>query len=116
MTIDAAGLPLSISSKTYHPNLGDVVMTTTFADYQDVNGLKLPAKITGKVDDFTTYEIQASKQAIDAPLGDMSAPPDVDEAGRSRRRRTSPLSRSARACGSSPGSRITACSSSSPIT
>jgi glyoxylase-like metal-dependent hydrolase (beta-lactamase superfamily II) len=77
MTIDAAGLPLSISSKTYHPNLGDVVMTTTFADYQDVNGLKLPAKITGKVDDFTTYEIQASKQTIDAPVGNVSAPPEV---------------------------------------
>jgi glyoxylase-like metal-dependent hydrolase (beta-lactamase superfamily II) len=77
MTIDAAGLPLSIASKTYHPNLGDVVQTTTFADYQDVNGLKLPAKITGKVDDFTTYEIQASKQALDAPVGDMAAPSEV---------------------------------------
>ena len=77
MTIDAAGLPLSISSKTYQPNLGDVVMTTTFADYQDVNGLKLPAKISGKVDDFTTYELQASKQAIDPPIGEISAPPDV---------------------------------------
>ena len=77
MTIDAAGLPLSISSKTYHPNLGDVVVTTTFADYQDVNGLKLPAKITGKVDEFTTYEIQASKQTIDAPVGEVSAPPEV---------------------------------------
>ena len=77
MTIDAAGLPLSISSKTYNPNLGDVVVTTTFADYQDVNGLKLPAKITGKVDDFTTYEIQASKQAIGAPLGNISAPPEL---------------------------------------
>jgi glyoxylase-like metal-dependent hydrolase (beta-lactamase superfamily II) len=54
-----------------------VVMTTTFADYQDVNGLKLPAKITGKVDDFTTYEIQASKQTIDAPVGNVSAPPEV---------------------------------------
>ncbi|HZL94581.1 MAG TPA: MBL fold metallo-hydrolase, partial [Vicinamibacterales bacterium] len=77
MTIDAAGLPLSISSKTYHPNLGDVVVTTTFADYQDVNGVKLPAKITGKVDDFTTYEIQASKQTIDAPVANVSAPPEV---------------------------------------
>ena len=77
MTIDAAGLPLSIASKTYHPNLGDVVMTTTFADYQDVNGLKLPAKITGKVDDFTIYEIQASKQAIDAPVADIAAPAEV---------------------------------------
>ena len=77
MTIDAAGLPLSISNRTYHPNLGDVVMTTTFANYQDTNGLKLPATFTGKVDEFTTYEIQASKQAVDASLGEMSAPPAV---------------------------------------
>jgi len=77
MTIDAAGLPLSISSKTYHPNLGDVVMTTTFADYQDVNGVKLPARLAGKVDEFTTWEITASKQTIDAPVGNAAAPPDV---------------------------------------
>jgi len=77
MTIDATGLPLSISNQTYHPNLGDVVMTTTFADYQDVNGLRLPAGFTGKVDEFTTYEIQASTQALNAPLGDMAAPPAV---------------------------------------
>jgi glyoxylase-like metal-dependent hydrolase (beta-lactamase superfamily II) len=52
-------------------------MTTTFANYQDTNGLKLPATFTGKVDEFTTYEIQASKQAVDASLGEMSAPPAV---------------------------------------
>ena len=40
--------------RPYNANLGDVVITTTFADYQDVNGLQLPAQITGKVDDFTT--------------------------------------------------------------
>jgi glyoxylase-like metal-dependent hydrolase (beta-lactamase superfamily II) len=80
MTIDPSGLPLSISSKAYNANLGDVVITTTFADYQDSNGLKLPARIAGKVDDFTTYEIQASKQAVDATLGNMSAPPAVANA------------------------------------
>lgn len=74
MTIDAAGLPLSISSRTYHPNLGDVVMTTTFADYQDANGLKLPARMTGKVDEFKTWEINATKQSIDTDLGDLAAP------------------------------------------
>ena len=77
MTIDPTGLPLSISTRTYHPNLGDVVVTTTFADYQDTGGLRLPSRFTGKVDDFTTWEITASKQAIDAALGQMSAPPDV---------------------------------------
>jgi len=77
MTIDAAGLPLSISTKTDHPNLGDVVMTTTFADYQDVNGLKLPARFTGKVDEFTTFEIQASKQTTDAAVITGAASPEV---------------------------------------
>ena len=74
MTIDAAGLPLSISSRTYHPNLGDVVLTTTFADYQDTNGVKLPARMTGKVDEFTTWEIRATKQSIDTYVGDLAAP------------------------------------------
>lgn len=74
MTIDAAGVPLSISSNAYHANLGDVVMTTTFADYQDVNGLKLPRRLVGKVDDFTTWEIQGTKQTVDGTIGELSAP------------------------------------------
>ena len=74
MTIDAAGLPLSISSRTYQPNLGDVVVTTTFADYQDTNGVKLPARLTGKVDEFTTWETRATKQSIDGDVGDLAAP------------------------------------------
>ena len=74
LTIGADGMPLSASSKAYHPNLGDVVMTTTFADYQDVNGLRLPAKFEGKVDDFTTWEVTAAKQALDADVGDLAAP------------------------------------------
>ena len=78
-------------------------ITTTFADYQDSNGLKLPAKIIGKVDEFTTYEIQATKQSLDAALGDMAAPAASRQAGAPRRRRMSRLNRSARACGSSPG-------------
>lgn len=74
MTIDPAGVPLSISNRAAHPNLGDVVMTTTFAQYEDVNGVKLPAKMSGKVDDFTTWEITATKQFVDSDLGDLAAP------------------------------------------
>lgn len=77
MTIDAAGLPLSISSRTDHPNLGDVRLTTTFGDYQDTDGVKLPARISGKVDEFTTWEITAKRQAINGDLGDLAAPPAV---------------------------------------
>jgi glyoxylase-like metal-dependent hydrolase (beta-lactamase superfamily II) len=79
MTIDPTGVPLSISSKTYHPNLGDVVMTTTFAQYEDVNGVKLPRAMSGKVDDFTIYEITATSQFVDADLGDIAAPASVSQ-------------------------------------
>lgn len=77
MTINAAGEPLSISSKAYHPNLGDVAMTTTFGDFQDVNGLRLPARFTGKVDEFTTWEIRATRQALDGEIADLVAPAAV---------------------------------------
>jgi glyoxylase-like metal-dependent hydrolase (beta-lactamase superfamily II) len=74
MTIDASGRPLSISSKAYHPNLGDVVMLTTFGDWGDVGGLNLPSQFSGKVDDFTTWEIRATRQSLDGELGDLAAP------------------------------------------
>lgn len=77
LTIDAAGTPLSASSKAYHPNLGDVVMTTQFSGYQDVSGLRLPANLATKVDDFTTTEIHATRQTIDADVGDLAAPAAV---------------------------------------
>ena len=40
------GIPLSVSSKAYHSNLGDVVITTTFSSYDDVTGLRLPTSVT----------------------------------------------------------------------
>jgi glyoxylase-like metal-dependent hydrolase (beta-lactamase superfamily II) len=77
ITLDAAGVPVSVSSTSYHANLGDVVMTTTFSDYQDVSGLKLPAHLAGTVDDFTTWEIRAASQTLDAEVGDLAAPAAV---------------------------------------
>jgi glyoxylase-like metal-dependent hydrolase (beta-lactamase superfamily II) len=77
LTIDAGGVPLSISSNAYHANLGDVVMTTTFGDWQDVNGFKLPGRFTTKVDEFTTAEISARRQTVDVEPGDLAAPATV---------------------------------------
>ncbi len=74
LAVDTAGTPLSISSRTYHANLGDVVVTTALSDYQDVSGLKLPAGFEGKVDAFTTWELQASRQSLDGDVGDLSIP------------------------------------------
>jgi glyoxylase-like metal-dependent hydrolase (beta-lactamase superfamily II) len=74
LTLDAAGLPTEVSSRSYHANLGDVMLTTTFAEYQDIGGLKLPSRVTTKVDDFTTAELRFTRQAVDATIGDVAAP------------------------------------------
>ena len=54
-------LPTRVVSMTDNPNLGDVAIETSFADYQDVGGLKLPARLTTKTDTFTTVDIRADE-------------------------------------------------------
>ena len=74
LAIDAAGLPTRTASPGYNANLGDVTLTTTFAEYQDVGGLRLPTRITTKVDDFTTADLRLTTQAVDGDIGDLVAP------------------------------------------
>ena len=73
LTVDDRGLPVRITSPMPHPNLGDVLLVTEFADYRDVNGLMLPARIATKIDDFTTAEITLSGQRLDETV-DVAAP------------------------------------------
>ena len=77
LTTDAKGQPLSMASRVAHPNLGDVVVMTTFAKYVDVGGIKLPSELSGKVDNFTTWEVHAARQALDEPADGLAAPADV---------------------------------------
>jgi len=67
-------LPTRVVSMTDNVNLGDVAIETSFADYQDVSGLKLPARFTTNTDKTTTATLQVSKQAVDADAGDLAAP------------------------------------------
>ena len=75
LAIDATTkLPTRVVSMTDNPNLGDVAVETSFADYQDVNGLKLPAHLTTKTDKYTTVDIRATKQTVDGPAANLAAP------------------------------------------
>ena len=74
LVVDSAGLPTRVTSKTDQANLGDVTITTSFADYQDIGGLKLPAKLTTKTDEFTTAELRATQQTVDGDVGDLKLP------------------------------------------
>jgi glyoxylase-like metal-dependent hydrolase (beta-lactamase superfamily II) len=67
-------LPARVISASDNTNLGDVVVETTFADYQDVGGLQLPTRLTTKTDGITTAEVRVTKQAVDGEVGDLAAP------------------------------------------
>src|SRR6185503_12620708 len=67
-------LPARVVSMSENANMGDVVIETSFADYQDVSGLKLPSRLTTKTDKYTTVEIRAAKQTLDGDAGDLAAP------------------------------------------
>jgi glyoxylase-like metal-dependent hydrolase (beta-lactamase superfamily II) len=75
LAIDATtNLPTRVVSMADNLNLGDVAIETAFSDYQDVGGLKLPARLTTTTDRVMTADIHATKQTIDGPAADLAAP------------------------------------------
>jgi glyoxylase-like metal-dependent hydrolase (beta-lactamase superfamily II) len=55
--------------------IGDATIQTSFADYGDVDGLKVPARLTTTIDGrYTTSDLQISKTAINGDTGDLAAP------------------------------------------
>ena len=54
--------------------MGDVAIVTTFADYEDVDGVKLPRRLTTKMDKYLQLDLQVSKNAVDGDVGDLAVP------------------------------------------
>jgi glyoxylase-like metal-dependent hydrolase (beta-lactamase superfamily II) len=73
------GLPASVSWMTSSENLGDVINTTSFSNYEIVDGLKLPKRYLTTIDfrNWVTSDIQVSKNTVDGTTGDLAAPPAV---------------------------------------
>jgi glyoxylase-like metal-dependent hydrolase (beta-lactamase superfamily II) len=71
---DATKLPTRVSMAANNVNLGDVLISTTFADYQNVGGLHLPTRLITRTDDSPTAEVQVTRQAVDADPGELAAP------------------------------------------
>lgn len=65
---------VSTTSNNTNWPLGDAAVETSFANYTDVDGLKLPGRITSKTDRHTTADIQISKNTLNAGAGDLAAP------------------------------------------
>jgi len=73
-------LPTRVVSMSYHNNLGDVALETTFSGYEDVNGLKMPKRLTTKIDKYVQADITVSKNTVDGDMGDLEAPAAVRSA------------------------------------
>lgn len=75
-------LPASVSWTTASENLGDVVNTTSFEDYETVSGIQLPKRYVTKIDfrDWTSGDFHVSKNIVDADIGDLAAPATVKNA------------------------------------
>jgi len=73
------GLPASVGWMSSSENLGDVVNTTSFSDYETVDGLKLPKHYVTTIDfrNWVTSDIQVSKNTVDGTTADLSAPAHV---------------------------------------
>ena len=75
VSLDGPGRALSVSSPGYHPNMGDVTIKSSFADYQLVDGVALPMRITTQIDGRESMQVQVARYALDAPPSEAAAPP-----------------------------------------
>ncbi len=75
LVLDGDRRPIRVESPGTNPNLGDVRLTTTFADYAEADGLRLPTRITTLVDDFTTGEYTVTTR-VQTPAS-LAAPDDA---------------------------------------
>jgi hypothetical protein len=76
----ATKLPSRVQSLAAHANLGDVTITTTFGNYQDVSGVKLPARLVTTIDDYPQLAIDATTNEINVDAASLAAPDEVKAA------------------------------------
>jgi hypothetical protein len=75
LAIDATtNLPTRVTSMADNPNMGDVAIDTTFGDYEDVAGVKLPRRYTTTIDKYPQFDLTVEKYAIDGVTPELAAP------------------------------------------
>lgn len=73
-------LPSKVTSMSDNANMGDVAIVTTFSDYEDVDGVKLPRKLTTMMDKYLQFDLQVSKNAVNGNVADLAVPDSVKSA------------------------------------
>ena len=73
-------LPSKVTSMSDNANMGDVAIVTTFSDYEDVDGVKLPRRLTTMMDKYLQFDLQVSKNAVNGDVAALAVPADVKSA------------------------------------
>ena len=78
LAVDAlTHVPAWIETVAAHPNLGDVAVRTTFADYALVDGLRLPQRLTTTLDRYLQFDLRVSRYDTSADTSTLAAPDAV---------------------------------------
>jgi hypothetical protein len=75
-------LPASVRWMSFSDNLADIVNETSFLDYEQVGGLKLPRRYLTKIDfrNYVSSDIRVSKNTVNGDAGNLAAPDSVKAA------------------------------------
>lgn len=76
----ATKLPVSVTSMSDNPNLGDVATETSFSSYMMVKGLRLPRHLSTKVDKYPQFDLRILKNTVNSGADDLAAPGAVKAA------------------------------------
>jgi len=81
LAVDASThLPARVISRAGNPNMGDVAIVTTFSDYEDVDGVKLPRRLTTMMDKYLQFDLYVSSNRLGGDVAALSAPAAVKSA------------------------------------
>jgi hypothetical protein len=81
LTVDrSTHLPSQVMSKSANANMGDVAIVTTFSEYEDVDGVKLPRRLTTMMDNYLQFDLQVSSHRMSSDAGALLAPANVKSA------------------------------------
>jgi hypothetical protein len=70
-------LPSRVTWMADNANMGDVAMVTRFAEYQDVNGVMLPRRLTTMMDTYLQFDLEVASNTVDGDIGDLAVPESV---------------------------------------
>jgi glyoxylase-like metal-dependent hydrolase (beta-lactamase superfamily II) len=73
-------LPSRVQTMAAHPNLGDVRIVTTFREYENVDGIQMPRRLTTMLDGYLQFDLRTSRNAVAVDTGSLATPDDVRSA------------------------------------